>query len=489
MNVTMHPRIVSRKIRWQTFGLSGLDRLSIRLDASAYCTADKAALGDTPTIALSDLADVRQPTIFGKKEMQGTPSRGVPLFSSSEMLLQSPEPNYFISRRFEPKVKRLLGVREGTILVSRSGTTGLVTVVTADRDGFLVDDHMIRIIPKDESELGIIFTFLSSLIGQQLLDSLAYGAVQKEIKAFQLENIRVPRLSARPTAQIASNINNANRLRTEASLIYESAIMNVLHSNRLPPLVEERPRPTFNGRPVNAFTCAFSTISGNSSENAEIRLEAHFHNPIARAAAASLKRSPSRKRSVGEVTESVFFCNRFSRTFVEEKHGIPYLVGKNIVQIRPQIERCLSITETQELEAYKLYSGWTLVTCSGTIGRTCFVWNNFEKYVATHDLIRVVADKNEVDPAYLYAFLSCPYGYEQIQRFRYGSVVDHVTPEQVAKVIVPLPSPTAQKDIGDEVRIAYEKRAEALKLEAEAQDILMREINGQNSNTVSRQHV
>jgi hypothetical protein len=94
-----------------------LDRLSIRLDASAYCTADKAALGDAPTILLSELADVRQPTIFGKKEMQGTPSRGMPLFSSSEMLLQSPQPAYFISRRFESRLRQLLGVTEGTILV------------------------------------------------------------------------------------------------------------------------------------------------------------------------------------------------------------------------------------------------------------------------------------------------------------------------------------------------------------------------------------
>lgn len=489
MTDLLPPRIVARKIRWQTFGRSSLDSLSIRLDASAYCIADRAALGDTPTTVLSELADVRQPTIFGKKEMQGTSSHGVPLFSSSEMLVQSPEPNYFISRRFESRLRQSLGVKEGTILVSRSGTIGLVTVVTADRDGFLVDDHMIRIVPKRDSERGILFTFLSSPIGQQLLDSLAYGAVQKEIKAFQLENILVPRLSTSVTAQISKNIDHANRLRTEGAVIHKSAIVHVLESNNLPPLVEQRPRPKVDGHSVNVFSCPLSSISRDKAEIAELRLEAHFHNPIAQAAIANISKSSCRKRTIGELTQSVFFCNRFSRTFVEEKHGIPYLVGKNIVQVRPQVEKWLSITETEELEAYKLQRDWTLVTCSGTIGRTCFVWKNFEKWVGTHDLIRVHADAEEVDPAYLYAFLSCPYGYEQILRFRHGSVVDHVTPEQIEKVIVPLPSANEQKTIGDHVRVAYDKRAEALRLENEAQEILMGEIAAAKVTIKARQHV
>lgn len=483
MNVSLPPRIVARNIRWQTLERSALDQLSIRLDASAYCTADKTALGDIPTVVLSDLADVHQPTIFGKKEMQGTPSHGVPLFSSSEMLLQSPAPTYFISSRFEPKLRKSLGVDEGTILVSRSGTIGLVTIVTADRAGILIDDHMIRIVPKTKSNRGILFTFLSSPIGQRLLDSLAYGAVQKEIKAFQLEHILVPRLSAAANTQITANIDSANRLRADASRAYDSAIARVLHSNHLPSLDEVSARPTINGRPVSAFMCS---VSDARSASMELRLEAHFHNPTARAAIVNLQKSPSQKHTVAEVTTSIYFCNRFSRTFVDQKHGVPYLVGKNIVQIRPQIEKWLSVTETEELEAYKLDRGWTLITCSGTIGRTCLVWNNFENWVATHDLIRVLADEGKVDPAYLYAFLSCPYGYEQILRFRYGSVVDHVTPEQIAKVIVALPAPTEQKAIGDEVRIVYEKRAEALKLEDDARKIMMNEIMGYSEES---QHV
>jgi len=474
---SLPPRIVARNIRWQRFGRSSLDRLSIRLDASAYCTADKAALGDTPTIPLSELAEVRQPTIFGKKEMQGTSSRGVPLFSSSEMLLQSPEPAYFISRRFEPKLRQSLGVAVGTILVSRSGTIGLVTVVTPDRDGFLVDDHMIRIIPKREGDRGILFTFLSSHIGQQLLDSLAYGAVQKEIKAFQLENILVPRLSPHATAQISTNIDSSNRLRGEASYIYNSAIKQVLLSNHLPPLVEKGPRPTINGRAVNAFSCAFPTISGRRLEAVEIRLEANFHNPIVRAAIVNIKERAVESRTVGELSRDVIMGARFKRNYVESAYGTPFLSGKNIVQIRPSEVKHLSTNETEDLKDMLVARGWILITCSGTIGRTCFVWRNFENFAASQHILRVVPNEDEIDPGYLYAFLSSEYGYQQIIRFRHGSVIDEINDEQLKKVIVPLPTAGQQKEIGDLVRQAYEKRADALRLEDEAQEILMREIN------------
>ena len=104
------------------------------------------------------------------------------------------------------------------------------------------------------------------------------------------------------------------------------------------------------------------------------------------------------------------------------------------------------------------------------------MWQNYEEYVATHDLIRIVPNSEEVDGGYLYAFLSSEYGKAQILRFRHGSVIDHVTPEQVERVLIPCPSPKEQEVIGDMVREAYEKRAEAIRLEDEAQEILMNEL-------------
>jgi restriction endonuclease S subunit len=76
----------------------------------------------------------------------------------------------------------------------------------------------------------------------------------------------------------------------------------------------------------------------------------------------------------------------------------------------------------------------------------------------------------------MYAFVSSQYGYEQILRYRHGSVIDEVTDKQIECILIPRPSRREQTAIGDKVREAYEKRAEAIRLEDEAQAILMKEL-------------
>ena len=88
----------------------------------------------------------------------------------------------------------------------------------------------------------------------------------------------------------------------------------------------------------------------------------------------------------------------------------------------------------------------------------------------------MIPDHSQIDAGYLYAFLSSQYGYEQILRYRHGSVIDEVTDKQIERVLVPCPPRKDQETIGDMVREAYEKRAEAIRLEDEAQSILMNEL-------------
>ncbi len=89
--------------------------------------------------------------------------------------------------------------------------------------------------------------------------------------------------------------------------------------------------------------------------------------------------------------------------------------------------------------------GWSLVTCSGTIGRTCFVWDNYEECAASQHILRTMPIDKEIDSAYLNAFLASRYGYEQILRFRHGSVIDEITDKQIGQVLVPCPSRKEQK--------------------------------------------
>ena len=117
-----------------------------------------------------------------------------------------------------------------------------------------------------------------------------------------------------------------------------------------------------------------------------------------------------------------------------------------------------------------------LIACSGslggTFGKTGFVYNNFECYAASQHILRIVANENIIDPGYLYAFLSSEYGYECITRYRWGALIDEIDDEDMSKLIIPVPSDHEQKEIGDLVRQAYDLRAEAIRLEDDAQKLL-----------------
>jgi type I restriction enzyme, S subunit len=206
------------------------------------------------------------------------------------------------------------------------------------------------------------------------------------------------------------------------------------------------------------------------------RLDAHFYSPAAQFAVANIKKCGSEVKTVGEVAERVQMGPRFKRNYVEAAHGVPFLSGRNIVQIRPTGLNYLSNHQMAEMQELLVKRGWTLITCSGTIGRTCFVWGNYEDYAASQHILRVIPAESKIDPGYLYAFLSSRYGYLQILRFRHGSVIDEVTDRQLEQVLVPCPSRKEQTAIGDKVRQAYDKRAEAIRLEDEAQAILMKEL-------------
>jgi len=87
-------------------------------------------------------------------------------------------------------------------------------------------------------------------------------------------------------------------------------------------------------------------------------------------------------------------------------------------------------------------------------------------------LIRVAPNSGLIDEGYLYAFLSSDYGYHQLLRYKHGSVIDEITEDQISQSVIPIPSEKQQKEIGDLVRQAYDLRAEAIKLEEEAQALL-----------------
>ena len=438
----------------------------LRLDSSHFMDESDIVLSDKIKFTtLSDfIEDIEEPTLFTR--IYCDEEFGVPYISSSEMSeIEPPVKDRFISKNLTKNIDQYI-INRGQILVSAAGTVGSVVVATAELDGVAGTSDILRINVDKEKDLGFVYTYLTSSFGASELANLAYGAIIKRVRGFQLSKLKTPIIDIAVKLEINDLILKALDLRDEANILIKHARTLVLKYNKLPQLLKSIDNTTTNEKEVVIRKVSILEFTD------DYRLDAHFYNPIADLAVKNIKANANDYRRLNqEIAEKVFYLNRFTRSFVEKDFGIPYLAGKDIIKVRPLDVSYLSRSETYGLADYKLTKGWILMTCSGTLGRTCYIWNNYENWVSTHDLIRIECNSN-FDSGYLLAFLSSEYGYHQALRYKHGAVIDHLTPEQIENIIVPLPTESNMREIGDQVRKAYELRAEAIQLEDRAQEIL-----------------
>lgn len=412
------------------------------------------------------IQDVEEPTLFTRiycdKEF------GVPYISSSEMSeIEPPVDSRFISKSLTKNIDQYI-IKRGQILVSAAGTVGSIVVATEELDGVAGTSDILRINLDQSQYLGFIYTYLTSSFGANELSNLAYGAIIKRVRGFQLAELKTPIIIDSLIKKMNQLIVTALKNRDDANRLIKHARSLVIKYNNLPPLSDIKPETIDTEGEVEVEV----RMTGLDEFTQDYRLDAHYYNPIVKQILDNIKRCSTEYKELGDgIADKIFYLNRFTRTFVENGFGIPYMAGKDMIKIRPTDVAYLSYSETSGLDDYKLKTGWILMSCSGTLARTCYVYKNYENWVATHDLIRIVTSE-EFDSGYIHAFLSTDYGYQQAIRFKHGAVIDHLTPEQVEQIIVPIISEIKQKEIGDLVRKAFELRAEAIQLEDEAQDLL-----------------
>jgi type I restriction enzyme S subunit len=401
---------------------------------------------------------------------------GIPYISSSEMIEAMPNlKKRFISRKLTKGLDDYI-IKMGQILISAAGTVGSSILAPKYLEGVAGTSDILRVEISRRNFPGYIYIFLQSPIGQSLLKSLSYGSVINRIRHFHVLNILIPFIGVNFQKRIDTLAQKARECREYAYDLLMEADDLVYSINSLKPLYKKNAVHLAPEENIEASIISSKDIFNLNSSGSKFRLDASYYSPYAMLVQENLKSCGSTLKRISEVTNKVFFCNRFKRKYVNKEFGIPYIAGKNINQIRIPNMHFISKAETERMDEYLLKKGWILLTCSGTIGRICFIWKNFEGYFGTHDLIRIIPDESQVDPGYIHAFLACRYGQEQILKFSHGSVIDHITPEQAQTIQIAIPNQKQQKLVGDKVRTAYEKRAEAIRLEDEAQEILMKEL-------------
>lgn len=434
-----------------------------RLDSGYYSNSD-SQIHRAITKPLSAFCErIFMGPIFKREEVKDE-KYGTRFLASNEIVSYEKSHNYITK---EQASKYNLIAKKGMILVTGYGTIGSIRVVDNLIEGLAIADNVTRILPNEK--LGYIACYLSSSIGNKLLNDYASGSAVRFIQAPQIAKIPVPVLNESISDRINQQYLIAVTCREQSYEFLEKAHSLVLQYNNLPPLSCVKPETLETESEVEI------RMTGLEEFTPDYRLDAHFYNLISKLIVENIIKYCPKNENLFNIANCSFRGSRSTRNYVEKDNGIAFLSGKNIIQIRPDF-KYISKSETANLNDMLLTEGQILISRSGTLGRTVLIYKNYEGFTASEHLIRVNPNTENIDSGYLYAFLSSDYGYYQLLRYKHGAVIDEITEDQISQTMVPLPSEEQQKVIGDLVRKAYELRAEAIKLEDEAQELLTQEL-------------
>jgi len=181
--------------------------------------------------------------------------------------------------------------------------------------------------------------------------------------------------------------------------------------------------------------------------------------------------------TIGEVSERVFFPNRFKRIYVSEEMGIPFLSGADITQWDLVNVKHLS-KNTEDLETLLVRKDWILITRSGTVGVVVKVPKFLDNIAVTEHVIRVIPNTTKIDPGYLYALMNSEIGSALLKPGIHGSVVDEITPEYIQSLKIPLLSMKEQKEIGRLVAESDDCLTKAFDRVNSARRMLLEKVEG-----------
>ncbi|PSV05928.1 N-6 DNA methylase [Photobacterium leiognathi] len=173
-----------------------IDDSSLRMNASFYhpenvSTANLIDKNNFDMIRLGDVVDrVFFPGRFKRNYVERY-ENAIPFFGGTNITQMISHSDKWL-RHDDPRLKQL-AVKAGWLLITRSGTTGIVSSVPNYWDGYAISEHVIRIVP-DESKLNsnYLLAFLKTPQCQAALSQGIFGSVIDEITPESIENLMIP---------------------------------------------------------------------------------------------------------------------------------------------------------------------------------------------------------------------------------------------------------------------------------------------------------
>ena len=448
----------------------------IRLDASSYNLETKSAKYKVEHCKYGYvhlwgenglIKDASYPGRFKRIYTENT-KEGIPFYLPSQLGEINPKPSKFISTKTYKSIKGI-EIKPESLLLSRSGTIGKCTVSSKTTIGKIYSDDVIRIFFNSKCDLGYVYTFFCTNIGQQLLQNNNYGAVIQHIEPEHLKNIVIPNAPDSIKKKIHDLVIESYDLRDQSNALIDEAEQILYKELQLPPI--ENLKPKYFDESVNLRNYSVKL------SNTNWRLDCSYHATAHNVLIGILRTSAAKVISCGdsEISKAIMLPTRFKRTYVDSNHGLKFIGGKQLNELNPSAEKYLAHSSLDDELKFKANS--ILITRSGTIGKVALVPKHWENWIGSDHIFRIIPANNDI-AGYLYCWLNTEYAQQLIKRNTFGAVIDEIDTTQLASVEIPLlKNESKQKEINDKVLEANELRYQAYLKEQEAVRMMEEVIN------------
>jgi len=399
-------------------------------------------------------SDIYCPGIFKRNYVKS----GIPFLGGGDIQKQDLDSGKYLRKKNTPNYE-ILQIKKGWSLVTCGGTIGDAVFANNLLAKCWVSQHVMRVIPKNIKE-GMLYAYLASKYGKLLLTTNTYGSVIPTLNAGNIANLPIPRFQESFQREIDDLVQEAAKLRENASNALEYAI-GYFDTLFLMPFKE---------------SCLGKVSSKEILTSINKRFEASFHISEGKDIDKYIKEHYEWK-SLGEVCSNISRPDIFKRYYV--KKGITFLGGADIFLATPDSEKRLSPKKTANIGALMIKEGTILLPRSGTIGNVAWAHAGHAQKLASEHVIRITPN-DILRAGYVYAFLASKYGKKLIQRYIFGSVIQHVEPPHLKLIPVPIIDKKVMDDIHDKVMVYSSAMGKAIKYERKAITMVEQEIEKWN---------
>ncbi|MCT7677854.1 MAG: restriction endonuclease subunit S [Lactobacillus iners] len=464
-------------INWSTVSLSDVLNKGKRLEASVFDVESKHIRdvlknGKYPLVQLDGKDGLIEESFYpGRfKRIYCEKQDGIAFYLPSQMTDIYPEPTKWISKLTNVSIDDLK-LKNNTLLLTRSGTIGNVTIVSKTLENKVFSDDVIRTSFKNEEDLGYVYAFLKSEYGSNILKTNSYGSVITHIEPEHFKEMLIPDAPYSLKKKIHDLIIQSYNNRDESNRLIDEATKILIDELELPSIEELKKEAFSYSKDINSFSTKLSNLNG--------RLEGNYHLPLVEVIEKhSSKKASLIKLNSEDIVEKIILAGVFKRNYVQKGHGYPFLGGKEITQLCPETDKYLSkITHKKRYDKeLKVKENWILVTDRGTIGKTVLVPKQMDGMAVSQNVLKIVP---KMYSGYLYCFLNSEYGQLLIKRQSYGSVVNMIDDICMGNIKIPMLSNKDKlNEIDNMVLESNKLKYIAYKKEQEAINIMNKEVLG-----------